>query len=231
MKEKFKDILRKLDKFRKYRKLFQHLTSEKNKKILKATEFSMLPYQRLEQMWNLAELQEDLGINGVFIELGCWKGGCPALMAYVSKIKKSERKTYAIDSFMGFPEPTNKDTKKKDIVGIAKANIKDAENARRSLGVDKNMIIIKGWVEDLIPKIKDNIKEIAILRLDMDLYEPTKVCLKQLYPLVVRGGFVVIDDYGYKGWEGCKKAVDEYFEGKKVNLISFDKTERYIMKT
>ena len=197
MKEKFKDILRKLDKFRKYRKLFQHLTSEKNKKILKATEFSMLPYQRLEQMWNLAELQEDLGINGVFIELGCWKGGCPALMAYVSKIKKSERKTYAIDSFMGFPEPTNKDTKKKDIVGIAKANI----------------------------------KEIAILRLDMDLYEPTKVCLKQLYPLVVRGGFVVIDDYGYKGWEGCKKAVDEYFKGKKVNIISFDKTERYIMKT
>ncbi len=230
MKEKFKDIFRRLDKIRKYKKLFQHLTSEKNKKILKATEFSMLPYQRLEQMWNLAELQEDLGIGGVFIEVGCWKGGCPALMAYVSRIKKSERKTYAVDSFMGFPEPTNNDTQKKDIAGTVKADIKDAEKARRSFGVNKNMIIVRGWVEDLIPQLRSKIKEIAILRLDVDLYEPTKICLKQLYPLVVSGGFVIIDDYGYKGWEGCKKAVDEYFKNKKVNLITFDKTGRYIRK-
>jgi cyclopropane fatty-acyl-phospholipid synthase-like methyltransferase len=65
----------------------------------------------------------------------------------------------------------------------------------------------------------------------MDLYEPTKHALEHLYPLVQKGGFIIIDGYGY--WEGCRKAVDEFFERNNINihdLIYIDYTCRVFKK-
>ena len=41
--------------------------------------------------------------------------------------------------------------------------------------------------------------------------------MEVLYPKVVNGGIVIIDDYGI--WKGAKQAVDEYF--KENNLHPF----------
>ena len=49
--------------------------------------------------------------------------------------------------------------------------------------------------------------------MDTDFYESTKSELEILYPLLQKGGILIIDDYGH--WKGCKKAVDEYFLNKK----------------
>ena len=46
--------------------------------------------------------------------------------------------------------------------------------------------------------------------LDTDYYDSTKHELQHLYPLVEKGGIIIIDDYGT--WSGVKKAVDEYFD-------------------
>ena len=54
-----------------------------------------------------------------------------------------------------------------------------------------------------------NVSSIAILRLDTDLYESTKIALEQLYPKVSEPGFVIIDDYGH--YDGARRATDEYF--------------------
>ena len=53
-------------------------------------------------------------------------------------------------------------------------------------------------------------KKISILRLDTDWYESTKIELEELYPLLQKNGFLIIDDYGH--FKGARKAVDEYFE-------------------
>ncbi len=53
-------------------------------------------------------------------------------------------------------------------------------------------------------------KKISLLRLDTDFYESTKVELEILYPRLVSGGFLIIDDYGH--WKGSQKAVDEYLD-------------------
>ena len=53
--------------------------------------------------------------------------------------------------------------------------------------------------------------KLALLRLDGDLYESTRVCLEGLYPHLTVGGFCIIDDYALAG---CRRAVDEYFSQK-----------------
>jgi hypothetical protein len=58
--------------------------------------------------------------------------------------------------------------------------------------------------------IKENLpNKISILRLDTDFYESTKAELEVLFPLLVKDGFLIIDDYRH--WQGCQRAVDEYF--------------------
>lgn len=68
--------------------------------------------------------------------------------------------------------------------------------------------IRQGWFEDTVSLWAEASRPIAVLRLDGDWYESTLVCLTHLFPLVVSGGYIIIDDYG--SWEGCTKAVHEY---------------------
>ena len=65
---------------------------------------------------------------------------------------------------------------------------------------------------------------ISLLHVDCDLYAPTKVGLEHLWPRVVRGGCVVLDDYGVRPWEGESRAVDEYFSDEDVEIMRHDWT-------
>ena len=61
---------------------------------------------------------------------------------------------------------------------------------------------------------------ISLLYLDVDNYEGTMAVLKNLYPILTKGGIVAFDDY-YNHNHGEHIAVDEFFKDKKVNIKSF----------
>jgi hypothetical protein len=65
---------------------------------------------------------------------------------------------------------------------------------------------------------------IALLHLDVDLYEPTLAALKAFYPLVVKGGVVVLDEYALPPWEGETRAVEEYFGDDRPTIRTFSFT-------
>ncbi len=72
-------------------------------------------------------------------------------------------------------------------------------------------------------------QKIAILRLDTDWYESTKVELETFYPLVQQKGIVIIDDYGH--WKGCKQAVDEFLSTHpEISIHNIDYTGIWFMK-
>ena len=87
---------------------------------------------------------------------------------------------------------------------------------------------IKGKVENTLPE--NTPKQIALLRLDTDWYESTKHELIHLFPKLVSGGVLILDDYGY--WAGAKKAVDEYFSQTKTQILlnRIDQTGRIAIK-
>jgi hypothetical protein len=66
---------------------------------------------------------------------------------------------------------------------------------------------VPGRVQDTLPGAATG--EIALLRLDTDFYESTRHELEHLYPRLVPGGVLLVDDYGRV--PGCTRAVDEYF--------------------
>jgi hypothetical protein len=75
--------------------------------------------------------------------------------------------------------------------------------------------LVEGDVMRTIPQfVEENPGvRISLLHLDADLYEPTKVALEHLYPLIAKGGIVVLDEYGLQAWPGESRAVDEFISG------------------
>jgi O-methyltransferase len=182
-------------------------------------------------------------IAGDIVECGVWKGG--SMMAAALALKRladTHRELHLYDTFDGMPPPTEADT---DYLGNSAAGqmeVMDKDSiiwARAQLEeVQSNMALtqypgerinyVKGKVEDTIPgHLPQNI---ALLRLDTDWYESTKHELNFLFPRLVRGGVLILDDYGH--WEGARKAVDEYIEqqGLKLLLCRIDMGGRIAIK-
>ena len=87
----------------------------------------------------------------------------------------------------------------------------DVEARRDYLNVDYG---VRSWL------LTVDHKRIALLYLDLDNYEGTLACLRNLYPLVSPGGVVAFDEYALAGY-GESDAVDEFFRGQKIRLRSF----------
>jgi O-methyltransferase len=162
--------------------------------------WSMIPRRRFIE--NL-RLVSTVTAPGELVECGCWRGGMSGAMAEALP----GRTSWLFDSFEGLPPA-------RDIDGLeALAFSRDlsapdavaAEAMRRS---GQRFEIMKGWFEETVPKFAATATPIAVLRLDGDWYDSTMICLEELFPLVVSGGLVIIDDYG--DWEGCTRAVHDY---------------------
>ena len=98
---------------------------------------------------------------------------------------------------------------------------------RTGYGLD-NMRFVAGKVENTIPSSVP--EQISLLRLDTDWYESTLHELTHLYPKLSPGGVLIIDDYGH--WQGCRRAVDEYFASQPVPVFlhRIDYTGRLAIK-
>lgn len=82
----------------------------------------------------------------------------------------------------------------------------EAEKAM-SLSKATDVNIVKGWFKDSLPSFLKE-EKIALLRLDGDWYESIMDCMELLYPNVVTGGLIIIDDY--YTWDGCSRAIHDY---------------------
>lgn len=90
----------------------------------------------------------------------------------------------------------------------------------------KRMELVKGDVLQTVPRyVAENPGlRISLLNLDLDLYEPTLIALEHLYPLVVPGGVIVLDEYAMPGFPGESAAFEEYFSGRAPRLQKFPYT-------
>lgn len=144
-------------------------------------------------------------VPGSLVECGVFAGTHPAIMEYATR--GDRRPIHLFDSFCGIPAPGPRDADAaKDIEGKSACSRETVEGHLANLDCDpRRFIFHEGWFCDTIPGC--DIGPIALLRLDADLYESTRICLVELYPMLSPRGFCIIDDYALAG---CRAAVDEY---------------------
>ncbi|MEI6609644.1 MAG: TylF/MycF/NovP-related O-methyltransferase [Deltaproteobacteria bacterium] len=218
---------------------------------------TMLSKRRLVTLYQQVAYCERYGIPGAFVECGVWKGGAMGMMAQANmQTGKSRRHLHLFDVFQEICEPDAAVDGEKALrevqqymgSGHDKGKLQPltgiynfmggpgtlAENRKlleKTIGYPVELLQYHvGWFQETLPAVHEAIGPIAILRLDGDWYASTKVCLEYLFDKVVKGGIVIIDDYGT--YEGCRRAVDEFMNTECVQayLGSIDSDCRYFVK-
>ena len=198
----------------------------------KTHRYTMTTTERMYALYNATEYISRARVYGDVVECGVWRGGSAMVCAYTLKsLHDTHRKLYLYDTYSGMARPGKLDrtvlgnTPAYDIWQRSQRGGSNAwcyaplaevqKNLRRTGYPLRNLIFIAGKVEDTIPKLQP--KHIALLRLDTDWYASTYHELVHLYPRLVRGGVLIIDDYGH--WKGSRLAVDTYFRQHKVKML------------
>jgi len=81
--------------------------------------------------------------------------------------------------------------------------------------------IIRGDIVNTVPKYVSEKPDlvVAMLILDTDLYEPTKVALEQFLPCMPKGGVVVLDEVCYRNFAGETIALKELLDINEISLV------------
>jgi O-methyltransferase len=208
--------------------------------------FTMVSRERLYAHFLAVRHVVENNIDGAIVECGVWRGGTSMLGALtLLGLNDTSRRLWLYDTFAGMTEPTADDVspwdganaaslwkknQKQDVNKWCYAPIEEVQNNLASTGFPLERInFVKG---DVVETLKTSVPDkIAVLRLDTDWYESTRAELEVLFPRLVKGGVILIDDYG--AWKGCKKAVDEYLSAHKIPLMLHrtDYTGRSAVKT
>jgi hypothetical protein len=198
---------------------------------------------RISKFLAHAKLYEmSLGLPGHFAEAGVFKGSSFCRFRKLGRLFHPDhtRRFVGFDVFGKFPTssygPDTAELQKQWAIdgdhGISKAEL---QQMLQEQGLADNVDLVEGDVRDTIPRYLSERQQMsfAIVNIDLDLYEPIKAALEHLFPLVVRGGVVILDDY--EGFPGAKKAVDEYIEGhnrpERIQKFSFAYTPSFLIKT
>jgi O-methyltransferase len=213
--------------------------------LLVCRDQTMTTFPRCKTLWQICQGVFQRNVPGALVECGVWRGGSTGLMGLALRSHGQTRPVHLFDSFEGLPEPGPRDgAVAKDYSGgraegrltpIARCDANQGHVRSfllEQLKLDSNQVHFhRGWFQDTVPADAKGIGPIAVLRLDGDWYDSTKICLEHLYPLLSAGGAVIMDDYYC--WEGCKTATDEYRTKHGITdpLIQVDNSCCYWIKT
>jgi hypothetical protein len=167
-------------------------------------------------------------LDGDIVECGVGVGSTLLMWAILVFDERKNRRIWGFDSFEGFPEPTKED--------VSPRNPKKGEWNYSTIKSINDLIINAGfppdWARTQITLVKGFFNEslskyigekIALLHLDVDLYQSYNDSLEALYDKVQPGGVIAFDEYmstyEYLNFPGARKAIDGFFENKNVKII------------
>jgi O-methyltransferase len=206
---------------------------------------TMTSAERLAALIQSVEWISRRGVPGSLVECGVWRGGSMMAAARtLLSLGEEARDLFLYDTFAGMTQPQEidrhydgstaeqamhaHDPSAKSMAEWCNASLEEVRRNMGSTGYpNERTHYICGPVEATIPHTLPG--PIALLRLDTDFYSSTRQELMHLYPLVVSGGVVIIDDYG--AWQGARRAVDQFLADKPdIYLHRIDVTGRMFIK-
>jgi hypothetical protein len=181
-------------------------------------------------------------VDGDVVECGVGRGETFYMLCALTALDRKVRNIWGFDSFEGFPEPSIEDISsraphkgdwKKYTINVGDIPKMLQEGDIPAKFIEQRINLVKGFFSQSLPQFTG--EHIALLHLDVDLYESYKQTLEYFWPKVSVGGVVMFDEYKQPGVEdgfpGAAKAIDQFF-GERKRLIQYDPVVRryYIVK-
>ena len=172
-----------------------------------------------------ALFQNVVNVHGHVIECGVFLGGGLMTWAQLSAIYEPVnhvRRVVGFDTFTGFAGSHVKDKSASNPEflkegGLAANSYEDLMECvrlydlNRPIGHIPRIELVKGDALQTIPDYVQNNQHlvVAMLYLDFDLYEPTKIALESFLPRMPKGAVIAFDELNQAAWPGETLAVLE----------------------
>jgi hypothetical protein len=159
-------------------------------------------------------------VPGEIVECGVGGGLSLGMLGLLTEDGEQRRRIWGFDSFEGLPEPSAQDEAHREPERVKAGRLAHGEAEVRAglvgagfsnRDLKRRFVLVKGFFPVSFPQYSGD--RIALLHLDVDLYQSYKDCLEWFEPLVVPGGVIAFDEYRSRHWVGATAAVDEYFGG------------------
>ena len=161
---------------------------------------TLLSNDRIANIIRYSEMVKDM--EGDVIEMGCFRCGILELLSQLHP----DKTIFGIDTFSGLPAPTSKDNYHKE-GDFKEVEYEAVKGYLRTM--HRNVELRKGLFADVIPTLDPN-KKYRFAHVDADLYQSVKEALDYLYPRMVDGGVILLDDFKESSTEGATMATLEF---------------------
>ena len=148
-------------------------------------------------------------LEGDTAEAGVFQGSASWLICQA----RGRRSTHwAFDSFEGISNPSPSESE-----FWTAGDLAVGEEAARSLLEPLGAVVLRGWIPEVFAQA--SIERLVFAHVDVDIHDPTLASFEYFYDLLVPGGLLVCDDYGFSMCEGARQAVDEFMAPRPENVI------------
>jgi O-methyltransferase len=167
-------------------------------------------------------------LPGEFVECGVNTGAYSrAIIEYID-FSKLGKTFYLLDTYEGLVASQITENEKKagisDYLGSYKNVYEQVINTFKNFPVK----VIKGAVPGTLPQC--DAKQICYLSIDMNVVEPEIAAINYFWDKVVKGGVIILDDYGFPQHIEQKNAFDEFAKQKGVQILSLPTGQAIIFK-
>lgn len=138
------------------------------------------------------------GVKGDLMEFGCHSGRTfSIILNSLEYFKMSSRRLHAFDSFQGLPNSISDDEPyfKPGMFATSLSDFLSIVKSKTGKKINTNLIHV-GFYNDVLPSLSTNFgDEIAMVHIDVDLYESTVPILKFVSNKLADGAVILFDDY------------------------------------
>ena len=175
-------------------------------------------------------------VQGAIMECGVHLGAGLMAWAQLSSIYEpinQTRRVVGFDTFEGFAELDGRDevigNPQAQLGGLAVAAEDDLKRSikafdrTRAINHIPRVHLVKGDATKIIPAFIESNPHtvVALLHLDFDVYQPTKVAIETFLPRMPRGGVIVFDELNNPDWPGETLAVLDTIGLKRLRIRRF----------
>lgn len=170
-------------------------------------------------------LLQSLHVEGDVWECGVYAGGTAALLAGVLRAQSPApaKKLYLFDTFEGMPQTDAG----RDLHARGDFANTSLESVQRFVGGEP-CVYRKGRIPETFAGLES--ARIAFAHIDVDIYHSVMDSLAFVWPRLARGGFVVLDDYGFPTCPGARAATDEFFAGRNALPLCLPTAQAVVFK-
>ena len=165
-------------------------------------------------------------LDGDFVECGVARAHlAAAIVSYLGFADMAQKRFFLFDTFRGLVDEQITDEDRGAHHNIYRECYEDV---RSHFAGTPNVVLVQGVVPESLSTVE--IQRVAYLSIDMNCAVPEKAALAFFWPKVVPGGIILLDDYGWRGYENQKRAHDEFAEDVGVEVLGLPTGQGLLIK-